>query len=265
VTGDEVPVNESARLMLSLADGRRSAGEIGEAVAARYGIDPRRVVSHHLQLVSRLNEKCMLNVRAPLGSWSAILPKMTRVFLVGAILGHLRPPWHRKRLDFSNRSRHKGFLSVVRRLGLAGLAMGSMVALPVWLLLGEVLPSFWMAASIALGFAVSLVLHEAAHAMVLAPLPAFLSLYGPVFLLGHAELPPGKGFLVSAAGPAITGATGVLVMLASGVLGSEPLVFVGEILSLNLLGMTTIAADGRKALRNLALVLGPPERRGVRC
>jgi hypothetical protein len=54
-------------------------------------------------------------------------------------------------------------------------------------------------------------------------------------------------------------------MLMSGVLRSEHLVFAGEILSLNLLGMTTIAADGRKALRNLALVPGPTERRGAKC
>jgi hypothetical protein len=54
-------------------------------------------------------------------------------------------------------------------------------------------------------------------------------------------------------------------MLMSGLLSSEYLVFAGEILSTNLLGMTAIAADGRKALRNLALVLDPPDRRGVEC
>jgi hypothetical protein len=57
----------------------------------------------------------------------------------------------------------------------------------------------------------------------------------------------------------------LLLILISGVLRSEHLVFAGEILSMNLLGMTTVAADGRKALRNLALVLDPPERRGVKC
>ena len=54
-------------------------------------------------------------------------------------------------------------------------------------------------------------------------------------------------------------------MLISSVLNSENLVFAGEILSLNLLGMTALAADGRKAVRNLALVLDPPESRGVKC
>ncbi len=53
---------------------------------------------------------------------------------------------------------------------------------------------------------------------------------------------------------------GLLVVLTSGLVDSEHLVLAGEILSLNLLGMTTIAAEGRKALRNLALALGPPKK-----
>ena len=259
VTGDRVRINETAHLMLSLVDGRRTAREIGEAVAARYDLGRRRVTSDFLQLVDRLNEKCLLNIETPLREWRVLLPKVVKVFLIEVVvLGHIRLPWHRKRLDFCNGSKQVGFLSVVRRITPSAALMGWMLSLPVWLLLGEVLPSFWMAVIIALAFATSLVLHEAAHAMVLAPVPAFLSLYGPVFLVGHGKVSPGKGFLVSAAGPVITGAAGLLVMLISGLLSSECLVFAGEILSLNLLGMTTLAADGRKALRNLALVLDPP-------
>jgi hypothetical protein len=265
VTGDRVPINETARLMLSLVDGRRTAKEIGEAVAASYGLASRQVTSDFLQLVARLNEKCLLNFDTPLRSRCATFPKIARLFLVDVALGQLRSPWHRKRLDFCNGSRLIGFLSVARHLSLSAAVMGSTLSLAVWLLLGDVLPSFWMAVSIALAFAVSLVLHEASHAMALAPVPAFLSLYGPVFLVGHREIPPCKGFLVSAAGPTITGVAGLLVMLMSGVLRSEHLVFAGEILSMNLLGMTTIAADGRKVLRNLALVPGPTERRGAKC
>ena len=63
--------------------------------------------------------------------------------------------------------------------------MGAALSLALWSLMGDVLPSFWSAVSIALAFAVSLVFHEAAHAMTLAPMPAFLSVYGPVFLVGH--------------------------------------------------------------------------------
>jgi len=259
VTGDRVPINGTAHLMLSLVDGRRTAREIGEAVAPRYGLAPHRVISDFLQLAARLNGKCMLNISTPPGSWHIVLAKRIRLLLVGVALGDIGPPWHRKRLDFCNGSGRIGFLSVVRGIGLSAAVMGWILALPLWLLLGDVLPSFWMAVSIALAFAISLVLHEAAHAMVLAPVPAFLSVYGPVYLVEHRRIPPKKGFLVSAAGPAITGASGLLVMLTSGLLDSEHLVFAGEILSLNLLGMTTIAADGRKALRNLALVLDPPK------
>jgi len=264
VTDDRVPINETARRMLSLVDGKRTAKEIGETVAAGYGLASNQVISDFLQLVARLNEKCLLNFDTPFSSRCATIPRMVKPFLIDVALGQLRSPWHRKRLDFCNGSRRIGFLSVVRRLSLSAAVIGVVLSLAVWLLLGDVL-SFWMAASIALAFAVSLVLHEAAHAIALAPMPAFLSLYGPVFLVEHREISPGKGFLVSIAGPAIAGIVGSLVMLMSGVLRSEHLVFAGEILSMNLLGMTNVAADGRKALRNLALVLDPAERKGVRC
>ena len=121
VTGDRVQINETAHLMLSLADGRRTAREIGEAVAARYGLGRRRVVSDLLQLVDRLNEKCLLNIETPLRKWRALLPKVVKVLLIEVVvLGHIRLPWHRKRLDFCNESKRIGFLSVVRGLSPSG-------------------------------------------------------------------------------------------------------------------------------------------------
>jgi hypothetical protein len=180
VTGDRVPINETARLMLSLIDGRRTAREIGEALAASYGLAPHRVISDFLQLIARLNEKCMLNIDTPLRSWHLVLPRIIKLFFMDIALGHLRLPLHRRRLDFPNTDGPTGFLSVARRISLPAAVMGWLLSLPVWLLPGDVLPSLWMVVSVALAFAVSLVLHEAAHAMVLAPVPAFLGLHGPV-------------------------------------------------------------------------------------
>lgn len=263
VTCDRVPINETAHLMLSLVDGRRTAKDIGEAVAALYGLAPRQVTSDFLQLAARLNEKSLLNFDTPLATRCATLPGKARLFLIDAALGHLRYPWRRKRLDFCNQSRRIGFLSVARRLSLPAAMMGASLSLAVWVLLSDVLTSFWSVVSVALAFAASLVLHEAAHAMALAPVPAFLGLHGPVFLVVHPEVPPRKALLVSAAGPAMAGVSGLLVVLLGGVLRSEHLVLAGEVLSMNLLGMTTVAADGRKALRNLALVIDRPEGGGV--
>jgi hypothetical protein len=265
VTGDRVRINETARRMLSLVDGRRPAREIGGAVAASYGLAPHPVVSDFLQLAARLNEKYLLNVDTPPRSWLVVLAKRLRLFLTGIALGHLSLPLHRKRLELCSKSRPIAFLSVVRRIGLPATLVGWTLSLSVWLLLGDVFPSFWTVVIIAGAFALSLVLHEAAHAMVLVPVPAYLSVHGPIFLVGHPRIPPGKGFMVAVAGPVITGVSGLLVVLTSGLLSSEYLVFAGEILTLNLLGITTIAADGRKALRNLALVLDPSERGGVQC
>jgi hypothetical protein len=192
VTGDRVPINETAYLMLTLVDGRRTAKDIGEAVAAFYGRAPRQVTSDFLQLAAQLNEKCLLNFDTPLRSRCATFPRIVRLFLIDVTLGQLRSPWRRKRLDFCNESGRIGFVSVVRHLSLPAAVMGAALSLAVWLLPGDVLTSFWISASIALAFAVSLVLHEAAHAMALAPVPAFLSLYGPVFLVGH----PGALYII---------------------------------------------------------------------
>jgi Coenzyme PQQ synthesis protein D (PqqD) len=188
VTGDRVRINETAHLMLSLVNGRRTAREIGEAVAAYYGLASQRVISDLLQLAARLNEKCMLNVHTPPGSWRTVLPKIVKLFLIELALGRLHLPLHRKRVDFCNRNRWTGFLSVVRRLSLPATVMGWIMALPVWFLAGDAFPSFWLVASVALAFAMSLVLHEAAHAIVLAPVPAFLGLHGPIFLVGHPRI-----------------------------------------------------------------------------
>ena len=105
VTGDRIPINDTARLMLSLVDGRRTAKEIGETVAAGYGIAPRRVTSDFLQLAARLNEKCLLNFDTPLRSRCSTFPKALKLYLIDVVLGQLRPPWRRKRLDFCNGSR----------------------------------------------------------------------------------------------------------------------------------------------------------------
>ncbi len=201
VTGDRVPINETARLMLSLVDGRRTAKEIGEAVAAGYGLAPRRVTSDFLQLVARLNEKCLLNVKTPLRSRFVAFPRAVMLFLIDVVSGEVRPPWHRRRLDLRNESKGAGFLSVVRRLSPFAAVMGSALSLAVWLLLGDALPSFWMAVSVALAFAASLVIHEASHAMALAPVPAFLSVYGPVFLVGTRRYRLQRGFSSRPRGP----------------------------------------------------------------
>ena len=266
VTCDSAPINETAYLMLSLVDGRRTAKDIGEAVAALYGLAPGQVIGDFLELAARLNEKSLLNFDTPLMSRCASFPMVVRLILIDVALGQLRSPWRRKRLDFCNKSRWIGFLSVVRHLSPPAAMMGAALSVAAWVLLGDGLTSLWSVISLALAFAVGLVLHEAAHAMALAPVPAFLSVYGPVFMVAHKEIPPARGLLVSAAGPAIAGVSGVLVVLIGGVVRSEHLVIAGEILAMNLLGMTTVAADGRKALRNLALVLDPPgRRRSVGC
>ena len=131
--------------------------------------------------------------------------------------------------------------------------IGSIIGLATWILVGAISSPIWLFFATALASSISLLIHEAAHAVALVPVPAFLGLYGPSTKVQHRPVKPRKGLLVSAAGPAITGSLGLPVLLGSGFLNSGPLVLVGMMLLLNLLGITVAAPDGRNALRNLAL------------
>jgi hypothetical protein len=162
-------------------------------------------------------------------------------------------------LEISNQSRLACFLCIVRRLGPRSWVIGSIVGLATWMLVGAISSSVWLIFATALASSVSLLVHEAAHAVSLVPVPAFLGVYGPSTKVQHRPVTPRKGLLVSAAGPAITGSLGLPVLLGSGFLNSGPMVLVGLMLLLNLLGLTVAAPDGRNALRNLALVLEPKE------
>ena len=137
--------------------------------------------------------------------------------------------------------------------------IGSIIGLATWILVGAISSPIWLFFASALASSVSLLIHEAAHALALVPVPAFLGVYGPSTKVQHRPVKPRKGLLVSAAGPAITGSLGLPVLLGSGFLNSGPLAILGTMLLLNLLGLTIAAPDGRNALRKLVIVLEPKE------
>jgi len=259
VTGAEVSLNGTARYLLSSIDGERTVREIAGAASRRYGVATEQVTSDFSQLAARLNEKYLLNLDAPFRRRCALLPGIVRLLIVGLLTGHVSAPWHRRRLEISNQSRLACFLCIVRRLGPRSWVIGSIVGLATWMLVGAISSSVWLIFATALASSVSLLVHEAAHAVSLVPVPAFLGVYGPSTKVQHRPVTPRKGLLVSAAGPAITGSLGLPVLLGSGFLNSGPMVLVGLMLLLNLLGLTVAAPDGRNALRNLALVLEPKE------
>ena len=259
VTGAEVSLNATAHFLLSSIDGERTVREIAGAASRRYGVATEQATSDLSQLVARLNEKYLLNLDATFRSRCLLLPRIARSLIIGLLAGHVGAPWHRRRLEISNQSRLASFLSIVRRLGPRSWAIGCIMGLTTWMLLGSISGSAWLVFATALATSVSLLVHEAAHAVALVPVPAFLGVYGPSIKVQHRPVTPHKGLLVSAAGPAITGSLGLPVLLGSVFLNSGPLVLVGIMLLLNLLGLTVAAPDGRNALRNLELVLEPKE------
>jgi hypothetical protein len=259
VTGAEVSLNATAHFLLSSIDGERTVREIADAASRRYGVATEQVTSDLSQLVARLNEKYLLNLDTTFRSRCLLLPKMARSLIIGLLAGHVGAPWHRRRLEIGNQSRLASFLCIVRRLGPRSWVIGSIMGLATWMLLGPIPGSVWLIFATVLATSVSLLVHEAAHAVALVPVPAFLGLYGPSTKVQHRPVTPRKGLLVSAAGPAITGSLGLPVLLGSGFLNSGTLAILGTMLLLNLLGLTVAAPDGRNALRNLALILEPKE------
>jgi hypothetical protein len=260
VMGAEVSLNGTARFLLSSIDGERTVREIAGAASRRYGIATEQVTSDFSQLTARLNEKFLLNLDASFRRRCTLLPGIFRLLIVGLLAGHVSAPWHRRRLEISNQSRLACSLCIVRRLGPRSWVIGSIIGLTTWMLVGAFSSSVWLFFATALASSVSLLVHEAAHAVALVPVPAFLGVYGPAIKVQHRPVTPRKGLLVSAAGPAITGGLGLSVLLGSDFLNSGALLLVGMMLLLNLLGMTVAAPDGRNALRNLALALESDEK-----
>ena len=253
VTGAEVPLNGTARFLLSSVNGQRTVREIAGAASRRYGVAAEQATSDFSLLAARLNEKYLLNFDASFRRRCALLPGIARLLIVGLLAGRVWAHWHRRRLEISNQSRLACSLCIVRRLGLRSSVLGCIIGLSTWVLLGASSSSVWLVFATALASSVSLLVHEAAHAVALVPAPAFLGVYGPSIKVQHGPVARRKGLLVSAAGPVITGSLGLPVLLGSGFLNSGPLVLVGMMLLLNLLGITVAAPDGRNALRNLAL------------
>ncbi len=255
VTGVEVPLNVTARFLLSSIDGERTVGEIAGAASRRYGVSTEQATSDFSQLVARLNEKYLLNLCTTFPGRLPLLPRIARLLIVGLLAGHVSAPWHRRRLEISNQSRLACFLCTVRQLGFRSWVIGSGIGLATWMLLGALFSSVWLNFAIALASSVSLLVHEGAHAVALVPVPAFLGVYGPSTKVQHRPVTPHKGLLVSTAGPAVAGGLGLPILLGNGFLDSASLVLVGTMLLLNLLGITAAAPDGRNALRHLISVL----------
>src|SRR3712207_8467177 len=61
----------------------------------------------------------------------------------------------------------------------------SIIGLATWMLVGTISSPIWLVFATALASSVSLLVHEAAHAVALVPVPTFLGLYGPSTKVQH--------------------------------------------------------------------------------
>lgn len=253
VTGDKIPLNPTAHTLLSLVDEQRSIQEIACTTARYYNVAAEQVTVDFLQLAYQLNENYLLNVNSTLQHQLRRAPLRFRLILSGFLTGHPHLAWPSKRLEISNKSRIACMLTISRELSPRAIVTGFTVFLILWTLLGAMPAFLWIALVSGVALSVSLLVHEAAHAVALFPTPAFLSVHGLKIQVQHPRILPLQGFLVSSAGPVVTGVSGLLVIAISNLLGLEALALAGLALLFNLLGITALAPDGRSALRNLKL------------
>ena len=263
VTGERAPLNDTGRFMLSLVDGRRTVGEIAAGTSRRYGVATERATDDFLQLAARLNEKYLLNVEVGLRRLFMLLPRILWVLIVGLRSGCVNAPWNPQRLEIDGGSRLACSLGIARRLGPRSLFVGLAATLPMWVLTPITPLSLWTVLAVTLATSVGLLVHEAAHVLALLPVPSFLGVRGLSVAVQHRRVPPRRGLLVAVAGPVVSGGLGLLILLASSLLGSSFLAFLGIVLLINMLGVTVVAADGRNALRHLSFALEPNTERSA--
>jgi hypothetical protein len=205
-----IAASGTAAIVLAHADGRTIAS-VGD-VLTRYGATdgPRDA----LEFCNELSRRLLVNVRIrPAAFVARAVASASR-----GIVPHAPP----RRVE-----------SIP--LGLAGVAcMLAVATAPVALLLGA-----W---TLAMGVAVGVALHEAAHALALYGTPRALVLDTLRPSLVHPRLEGVRAFVVAVAGPVVPSLAAVLVVGLWR--ASAP---AGAALAAHALGLTVLAPDGRNA------------------
>ena len=208
--GLRVPASPTAALVFAHADGRTIAS-IGDVLTRHGAIDGHRDA---LEFCDELSRRLLVNVRI---RPAALVGRTAAAACRGVVL-HLPP----------------------RRIGSASLGLVvtacvlALLTAPFALLLGA-----W---TLALGVALGVTLHEAAHAAALHGIPRALVLNGVRPSLVHPRLGATRSFVVAAAGPVVPPLAAVLVVFLWH--ASAP---AGAALAAHALGLTVLAPDGRNA------------------
>lgn len=245
VRGVSVPVNPAALLVVSAAGHPLSA--IADQLGAAFAIPRPLALNDVLAFVWQLNRLGLANVRrrsGPVAAAAAWLVIAARLLPAGTL-----PPTLARRVPLDTRSARAAAAGVARGLAPRALAVGLVTAVAVVPAASVVGPqSLVLAASVGLGVAVALVVHEAGHAAALAgAAPAALILGWRRISVVHAPLTVTRAQAVAAAGPLASGLGGLTLTVAAAAAVAPELAVGGLPLAGHALGLLAFTSDGRKA------------------
>lgn len=243
VRGEIWPLNETGRFVLERT-GRRTLAELAQALDDRFGVGEESARADVRAFAHDLNARLLLNV-APRWGGGAIAWRWLTLAIRLLPTGTL-PALPSRRRHVDSTSAYAAFRTVAR--GLAGHALvAALLAICaiVLLLSGFGAPVTSVPLVLGASLALSLVLHEAGHAIALRDIPCCLGVAGPRAFVLHPPLPPQRRAVVAAAGPAAVLAAGWLAFIPALALTWESVAFGAAFLTAQGLGLTVAAQDGR--------------------
>lgn len=243
VRGETFELNETGRLVVRCADGRR-VGEVAELTAARFGVTEDIALADVSGFCLALNERFLLNVESRPG---AVLLRLLVSLVRGLPLGALpAPPRRRARIDTTGAS--AAVFSTAGALAWRALAVGALAAAAAAALLAGVgAPGLGPPVLLGASAALALVVHEGAHAAALRGVPCCLCLAGTAVFLLHRPLPGRRRGLVAVAGPLAAAAAGLTALAAAAALGLAALGPAALVPLSHVLALTVAGRDGRAA------------------
>jgi hypothetical protein len=244
VRGTTFPLNETGRLVLE-AEGT-PLGQVALRLAGRFKIPAEVALIDVRAFSAELNARLLANVEPADGRLRRAVARLDE--LLPLLLVRSWPAAVRRRSPIYGRSGGAAVRSVARALAPTATAVGVLVSsFTAFALAGVGAPQLKVPLVLGSAAAIGLIVHEAAHAAALGATPACLATAGLRAWILHAPLPPLRGAIVAAFGPAAGIATGGAAVVAAMPLESSEIALGALVLVGQGLGLTVVGRDGRNA------------------
>lgn len=247
--GRTVVLDAPARYLLAQLLAHSTVSAAADAAARRVAAEPSVLAGQLSELAARLNRAGLVQPRGP--ATRAYLRHVT-VAALGLLHGQVPSrQWLPTRRICLPASPGTAVATLLAAMLPAAVAVAAGVfCLVVVLFAGTGVvggkQALVPATALALVAAAGPLVHEAGHLLTLGRRPAALLLRGLRPAVAHGPLPPARAFVVTAAGPLSGLAVGALVVSLSILFTNMAAAVVGLVFCSQVLGLTVLAADGRK-------------------